>query len=234
MITGVTSLATQIASQFASSVQNQRPSMFDSIDTNHDGSIDKAELTSFMQNHKGPKGDSVNIDQLFSKIDTNGDGSISKAESDAYQAKMAANRPDMFSRIDTNNDGSISKAEFSAFMSHRHSHAGKAGATAATDSDGDNDGSQSADSLFSAIDTNGDGVISKAELDAYHQKMHGSMGTDQAPQSASATQVAGDSAASTASATGTNNSTTASMVNSIIEQYLLSQDGQLASVNLLA
>ncbi len=236
MITGVTSFIAQASSQCTSSAQKQRPNLFNEIDSNQDGTIDKAELTSFIQSQANQKSNSVNIDQLFSKLDTDGNGSISKSESDAFQSRMAANRPDMFSRMDTNQDGSIDKTEFTAFMKNRPAHHGHSGAQAASDADGDSDSDQSSDidSLFAAMDTNGDGVISKAESDAYREKMHAQNGTGQAGDPAASSQVMQNSNLSASGSAAAVSNPAASEINTLIQQYMQNYTSQLTSVNLLA
>ena len=100
-------------------------------------------------------------DKLFSKIDTNGDGSISKDEFSTFQSSMTKQSESsiMGSQADST----------SAFLALLQS-AGLAAAdsstspTAASNATTSQKSSTKADQLFSKIDTNGDGTISKDEF----------------------------------------------------------------------
>jgi Ca2+-binding EF-hand superfamily protein len=133
-----------------------RQKMFNQIDTNGDGSIDKSELTAMM-----PKNASSLVDEIFSKADSNQDSLISQIESSSALAKLGqgmksnsagmsgisgSNPPPppekVFDTADTNKDGVVTKDELSAVMGSQ---------------EGD------IDKIFSTVDTDGDGVISRAE-----------------------------------------------------------------------
>jgi Ca2+-binding EF-hand superfamily protein len=123
---------------------------------------------------------------LFSQIDTNGDGSISKSElekavTSAGGSTQAADA--LFSKLDPNNTGSVSEQQFSAALSqasashgghHHHRAEGANDGSSAQDAlasllkgtGGSGSPAQIAQNLFSQIDTNGDGSISKTELEA--------------------------------------------------------------------
>ena len=138
------------------SISQMRQKMFNQIDTNGDGSIDKSELTAMM-----PKNASSLVDEIFSKADSNQDSLISQIESSSALAKLGqgmksnsagmsgisgSNPPPppekVFDTADTNKDGVVTKDELSAVMGSQ---------------EGD------IDKIFSTVDTDGDGVISRAE-----------------------------------------------------------------------
>ncbi|MDR3493813.1 MAG: EF-hand domain-containing protein [Ancalomicrobiaceae bacterium] len=77
----------------------RRDKLFDTIDTNKDGSIDKAELTAFY----GTRGAGL-VDRILKKYDLTNSGKIAKTDFD----KPARKR---FALLDLNDDGKITKDE---------------------------------------------------------------------------------------------------------------------------
>jgi Ca2+-binding EF-hand superfamily protein len=226
VITGVTGLNVPSCCPGIQSARQQKPDIFNRIDTNQDGSIDKAELTSFVEKISHRSEDPVNIDQLFSQIDTDGDGVISPAEAQAYGAKMAANRPNLFDRIDTNQGGSIDKAEFKAFMARRHSHSKDASSQQAASSSATPVSADTADALFDAIDTDGNGVITKEEMDAFAEKIHEQL---KARSLSPLTNLSVDTTSSTSSGTAPTGNTLSQVQPTQPDQG----SEQLPSINLL-
>jgi Ca2+-binding EF-hand superfamily protein len=159
MISSIGSSYDQIARLSLADMKQQRQEIFSQIDTNGDGSIDKAEFTAFGKLMAEKMGAPDQSDEIFSAIDTDGDGLLTETEMDAFKpsggpnaADMKPNRQDMFNQIDTNGDSSIDKAEFAAFGELM------AEETGAPDR---------SDEIFSMMDTDGDGLISEAEADAF-------------------------------------------------------------------
>jgi Ca2+-binding EF-hand superfamily protein len=147
--------------------------MFSKIDSNGDGSIDKAEFTAFGQQMASKIGKPDKSEEVFSQIDTDGDGKISKAEHNTFVSQMEANRPqgampppggmnpeEMFAKMDANGDGSVDEAEFETFQQQMQKQ------SEATDQ---------SDEVFSRIDTDGDGKISQSESDTFVAKMKSEM-----------------------------------------------------------
>jgi Ca2+-binding EF-hand superfamily protein len=123
--------------------------VFDTADADGDGSMTKEELAAVI-------GDG-SADELFGKIDTDGDGLISRTEDETFRASMAGASgmqappppPDkVFDTADTNQDGIVTKEELAAVM-----------------------GSGNIDKMFSKIDADGDGAISRSEDETFRNKM---------------------------------------------------------------
>jgi Ca2+-binding EF-hand superfamily protein len=160
MVSGVSSFS----SSAAASLAEMRQKMFQSIDTNTDGSIDKTEMAALFQQDT-----SSTVDSLFSSLDTNQDDLISMIESDAGLAKLGQQIKNggegmagasgmvppekVFDTADTNKDGSVTKEELAAVI-----------------------GEGGTDKLFSQIDTNGDNLISSSEDETFRESMAGASG----------------------------------------------------------
>lgn len=162
-------------------------------DTNGDGNITKAELTSAINAH-------------FAKMDPNGDGQVTQAERDAMrQAKM----DDRFNAMDADKNGQISKAEMAASREARQEkrkewretrkadradgergpgmgkhmrghHGGGMGGRGMMDANKDGTITKAEFSapmiaMFDRADSNKDGTVTKAEHDAARQAMRAEM-----------------------------------------------------------
>lgn len=98
------------------STQSGEDDFFTKLDTNGDGSLDKAEFEAGRTSH-GP-GKPPSPEEMLSKLDTDGDGAISKAEFEAAPKPPGHGGPpdlaEMLTKLDTDGDGKITKAEFDA------------------------------------------------------------------------------------------------------------------------
>jgi Ca2+-binding EF-hand superfamily protein len=109
---------------------------------------------------------------LFSQIDTNGDGSVSKTELEQAVSKAGgtARAADaLYSVLDPGNSGGFSEQQFAQALPgpvlSNQVQAQMIGYQAQGWPGASQPGGQLAQSLFSQIDSNGDGSISKAELE---------------------------------------------------------------------
>jgi len=82
---------------------------FSGMDTNKDGSIDRAELGVYMQAIVDKQ--RSDFDQGFVEVDVNKDGKIDRQEAKANTILVT-----YFDALDTDKDGSLSKAEMDAAL----------------------------------------------------------------------------------------------------------------------
>lgn len=157
-----------------------REKMFERLDANSDGSIDKSELTDALGNNGVSTDQASQIaDQFFQDFDGNGDGSVTQDEAKSGFQKIAAESKsvllqaqedqraqDLFAKLDTDGDGSVTEAEFAAGAPKK----------------GEASGGEGPDSseLFAKLDANGDGSLDQSELEA-GLKAHGPHGGRHGP-----------------------------------------------------
>ena len=137
-LSGVSGASSPWSSMGGSSVSRQER-MFAKIDSNGDGSVDKAELqTAFDAIAQKTGGTAKSADALFGKFDTNGDGKLSASELDAGMKSL---------------------------RSKPTSTVGMAGAQGKPAAGGPAGGGSSGATSASTdpLDTNGDGVVSALE-----------------------------------------------------------------------
>ena len=172
-------------------MQKHRDEMFNKMDGNGDGGIDKTEFSVLAKkmsannaassNSTTSTGTTQSVDDVFATYDTDGDGKLSQDELDAYMKanapppppqgglmgalnaqEMQKRKDEMFSKIDADSDGSIDKTEFAALANQMSANnATSSNSTTSTDT------TQSVDDIFATYDTDGDGKLSQDELDAY-------------------------------------------------------------------
>jgi Ca2+-binding EF-hand superfamily protein len=112
--------------------------------------------------HRGGHGE-----HFWNKLDTNQDGKITRDE-------LKADVSTLFSAVDTNKDGKVTQEEASQYFAAKHAEMKAKFADKLKESDKNKDGKWSKDELsqlsqrrFSKLDTNSDGVVTQAELDAH-------------------------------------------------------------------
>ncbi len=93
MISGISSMNSNTYSINQDQIQQHKSKMFDKLDGNSDGSIDKSEFDSFSSKISEKLGTSVDSDSIFSKIDTDSDGLISKEEHSAMRPPRGMRPP---------------------------------------------------------------------------------------------------------------------------------------------
>lgn len=155
-------------SSIATTLQQQ---LFSKVDSNGDKSIDKTELTSFLDIvSQKTGGSSVDSESVLTALDTDSSGEISESElqdngaalleqlrSQMMSSESSRGAPpppqgsadDLFSAIDSDENGAISETELDTFLSASTSETGDA---------------SSADEIFARDDADGDGSISLAEF----------------------------------------------------------------------
>ena len=110
---------------------------------------------------------------MFKKVDTDSDGKISKAEFQQDLAKKGVSTQDadkLFTQIDTDKDGSISKTENDTFLKN-HKHSGTPPPPPQSSSSTSSSNGISLTDLFSQTDSDGDGVLTESEQQAYLKKV---------------------------------------------------------------
>ncbi|MEO6517891.1 MAG: hypothetical protein ABIO17_02695 [Pseudoxanthomonas sp.] len=137
---------------------------FADLDVDKDGKLSKQEMQNWAAGkHGGRHGHDVNGEgrrERMAKLDTNQDSRISRAEAAAGEGKLAAR----FEQMDVNKDGFIDRADHEARAKQRM------------------------DQWFTAADTDKDGKLSRAEVDASTAKYGGRGGPRHAKPAAAATQ----------------------------------------------
>ena len=169
MVSGISSYST-------ASISEMRQQLFSQIDTNSDGSIDKTEMATLIQQNTNTL-----VDSLFGKLDTDVDGLISLIQSNSDLAKLgqqmkhggdmsaaSGTQPPpppekVFDMADTNEDGVVSKEELAAVMGENGGDIGE---------------------LFGKVDTDGDGLISRSEDEDFRKQMTEPMQPREAANSA--------------------------------------------------
>lgn len=119
--------------------------------------------------HRAP-----DVDHMFQMMDSNGDGKISAEEHEAGAKKM-------FEKMDANKDGKVTAAEMDAAHEQIAGKSAKPQMSAADKIkvvDTNHDGVLSAEEhvagakmMFDKMDTDKDGFLTKAEVEAGHAKM---------------------------------------------------------------
>jgi Ca2+-binding EF-hand superfamily protein len=206
----VNSISSSMGSYGMSSLKEMQQQMFKKADADGDGQISKTELSAMQP--KGSSQSTNSSDDMFGKLDSDEDGSISRAESDAAIEQMrqdmfrsasmfqgGGERPsleemqeEMFGNTDANGDGSIDASELSTMAANGP------------------EGGPSADELLAQLDTDGDGVVSRAESDAGIESMQESRPPGPPPPMASD--------ASSSSSSDSSDSLTQTLLDALNEQ----------------
>lgn len=152
------------AAQNVQGFQQLRQQMFSKADSDGSGALSLDEFMAVGQNLPSGKNDSSAIKSKFSELDTDGSGDVSQAEMEAGKPPMppdmtnallslqeADSQSDPFTEADTDSSGSLSLEEFTK-LGQLTGHSG--------------DSEEQVSSLFQNLDTDGNGVITQAELES--------------------------------------------------------------------
>jgi Ca2+-binding EF-hand superfamily protein len=135
MVDNVSSMNSLYNQMAMPSMQMHRKDLFNKVDSNGDGGIDKVEISDLAKKLAKDTGSTLSVDDIFSTYDADGDGKLSKTELDSFMRENAPPPPggqggpgsvtdasqqcrldDLFAQMDKNNDGSISKDELSKLV----------------------------------------------------------------------------------------------------------------------
>lgn len=130
---------------------------FDRIDKNGDGRIDASERPQWKGKHRGRHGRHAGPERL----DTDGDGRLSRAEVSAKASRGGRNMLlDNFDAIDANRDGHLVRTELRAWHERQRPQR-------------EAQMRQRFDEKFAAADLNGDGRLSRVEVDEKMKRLAG-------------------------------------------------------------
>jgi len=141
-------------------------------------------------------------ERMFAKVDKDGSGGVDKTELQGLLDDVAkktgvtnssTTTDQMFSKLDTNGDGSLSSDELDKGMKDILPPPPAGGGFTKAQGDSGASGSAGQDDLFGKVDTDGDGLVSKVEMQIFMAKMASAGGSD----SASSTGTASSSSSST-------------------------------------
>jgi Ca2+-binding EF-hand superfamily protein len=141
------------------------------------GSVSSAQCQASYgaQGMQGAQGKQALQEKLFSKLDADGNGSIDKSELNNFmsfvssaQGTQATDSSQLFSKLDTDGDGAVSQSELAdgAKSLFQELRSQLITASSATSQAPTVDQTQ-LDNLFSKMDANSDGSVSKDELGSF-------------------------------------------------------------------
>lgn len=156
-----------------------RQQMFNKVDTDGGGTIDKVELSAFAKGLKEKTGIEINTEEALTTYDADGDSALSQEEMDAMMAASMPvpppppmmqdgetqgmpedgmrtmgmrppNKEEMFSKIDSDSSGTINADELTSFLEQLKEDTGI---------------ELNAEDALATYDTDGDGALSMEEMD---------------------------------------------------------------------
>jgi Ca2+-binding EF-hand superfamily protein len=221
---GVSSAWSDYGSSRANAMKER---LFAKVDSDSSGSVDKTELQS-MLDHMATQGGSqaASADDWLGKMDSNGDGSLDSSELDAGMKSLmpppsstvdfaqqraggsSAAVDDLFSKLDSDASGGLAATELNQLLDQIATQSGLTSKGSGSTSSSST-ASQADAAVFSALDSDGDGSVSKAEFKA--ALSGGTDGTAQAggPPPPPPPPAGAASSGSASSASGTSSSSSA-------------------------
>jgi len=164
------------ASELGSLSQNGQGPSADEIlakfDTDGDGKISETENKKAMESAPPPPrtqtsnadGKSQMFAELLKKFDTDSDGALNESEIDGMKKDgKGPSGSDILSKFDENGDGKIDASEDAKMHETQGPPPPPNGTTAAQGTSG----SSSSSDIFSQLDSDGDGSITKTEIESY-------------------------------------------------------------------
>jgi Ca2+-binding EF-hand superfamily protein len=186
------------------SISEMRQKMFKQWDTNSDGSIDAGECQTAADNMSKATGLSITADQMMSIFDLNQDGVITQAEQTEASPAWEQHMADLMGTSGMSQMGPPPPPPDAA-----------------------SELSDLADKIFAAIDTNGDGTISKTEYETAMEQLDGqsdsttaSSATTTTDSSTSASSSTSTAATSTSTATDSTTATEETSLSALLAQFL--------------
>ncbi len=176
--------------------------------------------------------DSMSISQMrqnmFKKWDTDGDGSISQTECQtaadtmSKETGLSITADQMMSIFDLDQDGAISQAEQTQASSTWEEHmknlmeaSGMSPMGPPPPSDAASELSDLVDKIFAAVDTDGDGTISKSEYETALEQLEG-----QSASTTASSTTEDSTSASSSTATDSTSSTDSTSLSALLQQFL--------------
>lgn len=183
----------------SASISEMRQSMFKKWDTNSDGSIDATECQTAADTMSKKTGLSITADQMMSIFDLNQDGVITQAEQTEASPTWEQHMADLMDA----------------------SGMSPMGPPPPPPADAASELSDLADKIFAAIDTNGDGVISKTEYETAMEQLGGQSDSTTASSTATDSSTsASTSTTSTSTSTDSSTSTEGNSLAALLAQFL--------------
>jgi Ca2+-binding EF-hand superfamily protein len=132
MINDVSRVSGYAQSMTLPSLETRRNDLFNKVDANNDGGIDKVEISDLAKKLSEDTGNTLTVEDIYSTYDADGDGKLSKTELDGFMRENAppppqgpkpaeitddtSNVQDILSSYDTDEDGQWSAAELQSFL----------------------------------------------------------------------------------------------------------------------
>ena len=180
------------------SINEMRQNMFKKWDTNGDGSIDASECQTAADTMSKETGLSITADQMMSIFDLNQDSVITQAEQTEASPTWEQHMANLMDAAGMSPMGPPPPPPDAA-----------------------SELSELADKIFAAMDTNGDGTISKTEYESAMEQLGGqSDSTTASSSSTSASSSTSTSATSTGTSTDATSSTEENSLSALLAQFL--------------
>jgi Ca2+-binding EF-hand superfamily protein len=146
---------------------------FDSVDSNKDGQLDKAEMTAHREARHAQM--RAEAEKRWAAADADGSGALSQAEAQGSMPYIAEN----FDKLDSNSDGQVSREEMMQHRMHSKKEWKREFRDRWTAADKDGDGALDLAEAqtgmprlaenFSSFDTNNDGKVTQQEMRAHRR-----------------------------------------------------------------